>query len=98
MHAHYVKFEPGVLLYECDYHVTTYSESFIFVATGLGSFLYSISLFMLKKHFTSCTIMRRQSASVIKMGVHVGNEAFKRRLAYSVTVRVLAFCLSQKHC
>ena len=41
--------------------------------------------------------MRRRSASVIKVGVHAGNEAFKRRLAYSVTVRVLAYCLSQKH-
>ena len=46
-----------------------------------------------KRHFASCSIqyvLTRQSISVIKGVCHVGSEVFERRLAYSVTVEILA--------
>ena len=49
--------------------------------------------FTVKSRLTSCTLLTRWSASVLKVGMPC--EAYKRRLAYStsvtaVTVRILA--------
>ena len=38
----------------------------------------------------SCTLLTRQSASVLKVGVPCGLRAYNTRLAYSVTVRISA--------
>ena len=38
----------------------------------------------------SCTLLTRWSTSVLKWACHASCEAYKRRLAYSVTVRILA--------
>ena len=47
-------------------------------------------LFHSTRHLTSCILLTRRSASVLKWACHAGCEAYKRRLAYSVTVRILA--------
>ena len=39
------------------------------------------------RHLTSCSLSTRQSASVLKVGIPY---RFERRLAYSVTIRILA--------
>ena len=39
-----------------------------------------------KSRLTSCTLPTRQSASVLKVGMPGDSEAFKRRVAYSVSL------------
>ena len=47
-------------------------------------------LFPFLKGITTCTLLTRRSASVLKMGKPSGSEGFIRRVAYSVTVIISA--------
>ena len=47
-------------------------------------------LFAINSHLTSCTLLTRWSVLVLKVGVTCSFEAYKRRLAYSVTVGISA--------
>ena len=54
---------------------------------------FSFINFVVTRHLTNCTLLARWSASVLKVGVpchHEGCEAYERRLAYTVTVRISA--------
>ena len=43
---------------------------------------------VVKRCLTSWTLLIRWSASVLKWACHTGSTAYKRRLAYSVTLRI----------